>query len=621
MIVYQATKSEFQVHIDSGIIDQVILASMKTKLFHSVGKREQESWWNSLRFMSQVISDPEIPLDSGVIIECQIPQTSKRIDFILTGKNDKNESHLIIVELKQWSQAQISDKDGIICTYMGKGIQETNHPSYQAWSYAATFQNFSDVVNEEPIILKPCAYLHNYEEDDVIRNDFYKTYIDEAPVFLKRDGLHLRSFIKQFIKEGDQGAAMFRIDSGRIRPSKNLAESFSSLLLGNKEFVLLDEQKVVYENALWLSEEAQRGKKQVLIIEGGPGTGKSVVAINLLVELTRRMLLTQYISRNAAPREVYKDMLFGAITKSRYDALFRGSGGFIEVTPNTFDVLVVDEAHRLNEKSGMYGNLGENQVKEIIRSAACSVFFIDEDQRVTLRDIGTKDEIKSWATHLRASVTTMELSSQFRCNGSAGYLSFLDNLLQIRETANLNFTDLGFEFKVVDSPTELRDRIFELNTTNNKARMVAGYCWDWVSRRYPHKMDIEFPQYNFGMKWNLTRDGSLWINQPNSVNEIGCIHTCQGLEVDYIGVIIGLDLIVRNGKVIVDPSKRSRMDQTVKGYKKLLQLNKKAGEFKIQMIIKNTYRTLLTRGMRGCYIWCVDEETQEYFKNAMEKGD
>jgi superfamily II DNA or RNA helicase len=101
----------------------------------------------------------------------------------------------------------------------------------------------------------------------------------------------------------------------------------------------------------------------VLIVEGGPGTGKSVIAINLLVEITRRELLVQYISRNQAPRDVYQSKLTGQMTKTRFSNMFQGSGSFTESPSNEFDALVVDEAHRLNLKSGMFQNKGENQIK------------------------------------------------------------------------------------------------------------------------------------------------------------------------------------------------------------------------------------------------------------------
>lgn len=618
MIVYRSTKRAFQDEVERGDIDLVIEKKFFEVFHKRTSGKEVDSWWNSLHYMSTVLNDPAIPDDVGVAIECQIPQTSKRIDFVISGTDEKGKSNIVIVELKQWKKAELTEKDGIVRTALGKGLHETSHPSYQAWSYAQLLQDYNEVIRTECISLNPCAYLHNYVDDEVIRSDFYSEYLEKAPVFLKRDPHKLRDFIKQFVRKGDNGEILYRIEKGKIRPSRQLSESLVSLLKGNKEFIMIDEQKVVYETALWLTEKAKTEGKKVLIVEGGPGTGKSVVAINLIVEITKRDMLTQYVTKNAAPRAVYQSKLTGTITRSRFAALFQSSGVFTEAQPNQFDTLIVDEAHRLNEKSGMFQNKGENQIMEIIRTANCSVFFIDENQKVSMKDIGTKDEIKKQAKRMNAEVHEMELSSQFRCNGSDAYLAFLDNLLQIRETANPDLSDINYDFKVCDSPSELRDIIFEKNKEKNSARLVAGYCWDWKSQKDLKAMDIVFPEYDFAMQWNLALDSMLWIMKPDSVNEIGCIHTCQGLELDYVGVIIGKDLIVRNGEVLVNPSQRSKMDSSIKGYKKMLKEDPEKAKKLIKAIIKNTYRTLMTRGIKGCYVWAEDVETRGWLKKFLK---
>lgn len=327
----------------------------------------------------------------------------------------------------------------------------------------------------------------------------------------------------------------------------------------------MDDQKVVLDNAKNLALKARNDRKQVLIVQGGPGTGKSVVAINLLVELTKAGMLVQYVSKNAAPRAVYEAKLTGTIKPTVFRNLFKGSGAFVSSEENEFDVLVVDEAHRLNRFSGLYGNLGENQIKEIIHASRFSVFFLDEDQRVTLSDIGHKKEILKWAHLAGADVTELELASQFRCNGSDGYLAWLDNTLQIRETVNESLAGIDYDFRVFDDPVALKEAIVEKNQLNNRSRMVAGYCWPWNSKKNSEAFDIIIDRHDFRMKWNLSEDSSLWIIKPNSVNEIGCIHTCQGLEVDYIGVIIGPDLVARDGVVKTDVTKRAKSDKSVFG--------------------------------------------------------
>lgn len=617
MIVYQANKTQFLADVFSNDIDNIVLNNIRRKLNRGASASEIKSWANSLGFMERIMRDEQIPSDCGIAIEYQIPQTGKRIDFIISGQDPDNKDSVMLIELKQWSEANLTNKDSIVETYVGGRIGEHTHPSYQAWSYATLLQGFNEVVYTENISLHPCAYLHNYAEDNVIKNQFYADYISKAPVFLKSDAQKLSDFIKKHIRYGDKTNILYRIENGRIRPSKLLADSVSKMLKGNQEFVMIDDQKVVYENAVALACKASAKKKQVLIVQGGPGTGKSVVAINLLVALTQKGLLSKYVSKNAAPRAVYESKLKGNATGTEIRNFFGGSGAFIDTKNSEFDALIIDEAHRLNKFSGLFGNLGENQIKEIIDATKFAVFFIDEDQRVTLKDIGRQEEIEKWAFMAGAEVTEMSLSSQFRCNGSDGYLSWLDNTLQIKETANNLFEEIDYDFKVVDTPSELRSIIVEKNKVNNRSRIVAGYCWKWPSKKNPNAYDIEFPEYDFRMKWNLTEEGSKWIISPDSVNQIGCIHTCQGLEVDYIGVIIGEDLVVRNGQVITDASKRASSDNSVKGYKNLIKENPIDGAKTLDLIIKNTYRTLMTRGMKGCYIYCVDEETAEYFKKQL----
>lgn len=619
MIVYQATKSEFLHQVHHTDIEELIQEAFARKLGRHVGTSEVRSWQSSLQSMAKVLNDDEIPADAGVAIEYNIPQTGKRVDFILTGRGEDHSPNVIIVELKQWEQAQLTEKDGIVVTYLGRGMQEVSHPSYQAWSYAALLEGFNEAIHGGGIALQPCAYLHNYKPDSVIRHDWYAPYIERAPVFLKGEAERkkLREFIKRFVKYGDDVDLLYKIENGRIRPSKMLADSLVKMLKGQPEFVLIDDQKVVYETAMGLAQRAASDKKKVLIVEGGPGTGKSVLAINLLAALTKAGQVCRYVSKNAAPRSVYQSKLTGHFRATHISNLFSGSGAFVDTDADSFDTLIVDEAHRLNEKSGLYENLGENQIKEIINASKCSIFFIDEDQRVTLKDIGGKSAIVDWAKSHGAEVAVMELASQFRCNGSDGYLAWLDNTLNVRETANPFLENGSFDFRVFDSPTELHAVIAEKNKANNKARVVAGYCWNWNSKKNPDSLDVVIPEHGYNKRWNLTKDGSLWIVAPDSVDEVGCIHTCQGLEVDYIGVIIGDDLIVRNGKVICRPEKRSTSDRSIRGWKTLVKAKSVEAKNRLDLIIKNTYRTLMTRGMKGCYIYCTDKETADFFRSRM----
>lgn len=568
--------------------------------------------------MAKVLRDDGIAQDIGVAIELHIPQSSKRIDVTLSGYDASGQKNVIVIELKQWEKALKSDKDGIVVTHLGGGSREAVHPSYQAWSYAALLEGFNEAVYSGGIQVQPCAYLHNYPRDGVIDDQHYSDYIDKAPLFLKggteRD--RLREFIKKYVKHGDNRALLYELDGGRIRPSKALADSLKGLMESKPEFVLIDEQKEVFESTLAAATTASPAKPKVLIIEGGPGTGKTVLAINLLVRLTSAGLTGKYVSKNAAPRKVYETKLVGSMTRTKFSNMFSGSGSFVDTQRDTFDFLIVDEAHRLNEKSGLYANMGENQIKELINASKCTVFFIDEDQRVTLSDIGSREVIEDFAKARGATVERYALASQFRCSGSDGYLAWLDQTLGIRETANTELSTQEYDFRVFDSPEALHQAIIEKNSTN-RARVAAGYCWPWASKKIASADDIVIGDYK--RQWNLDQDGSLWIIAEKSVEQVGCIHTCQGLEVDYIGVIIGPDLIVRNGVVITDPSARDRHDKSIRGHKALAKADPVSAKQITDLIIKNTYRTLMTRGMKGCYLYSTDQETTDYFRSLLVK--
>lgn len=617
MIVYLADKAQFLRDSDQGRIDDVIQHGYRKATGMTVALSELRSWRESLGQFANVLRDDDIPSGTGIAIEFHIPQSSKRIDVTLTGRGAGKSKNAVIVELKQWAKARVTRKDAIVETFLGGSNREVVHPSYQAWSYALLLEGFNTAVHEGGISLRPCAYLHNYKRDGAIDSPHYASYLENAPLFLKGEAetTRLRGFIKEHIKHGDGTSILQELEDAKIRPSKALADSLLKLLEGNREFVLIDNQKTVFEAALSAGQAASAEQPRVVVVEGGPGTGKTVVAINLLGALTAMGFVCKYVSRNAAPRAVFQTKLTGSRTATRYSPLFGGSGSFTEMTPNSYDVLIVDEAHRLNEKSGFYGNKGENQIQELIASAKCTVFFIDEDQRVTLNDIGSKELIHDFASEKGAIVENHALVSQFRCSGSDGYLAWLDHTLGIRETANPILGPSEFDFRVFDSPVDLHHAIEDRNTTN-KARVVAGYCWPWRSKKKPKEFDIKIGS-SYQRRWNLDVDGPLWIIAEDSISEVGCIHTCQGLELEYVGVIVGPDFIVRSGRVITVPGARAPQDRSLWGYKTRLLSDPHGVRSTADLVIKNTYRTLMTRGMKGCFIYCTDQETRQYFRERL----
>lgn len=615
MIVYSDSKQNFMNVVIQGRISTIVEKMLLDKMRIGINDSQRRAFQNSFAFMQIMLSQSKLHDDTTISIEYTIPNTSKRIDFIVSGLSKDLSKAAVIIELKQWEQVDaLENVDGLVKTFVGSAHKIVTHPSYQAWSYVSMLKDYNENIYSIPINVEACVFMHNYERVDGegVFSSQYDDYIKKAPLFTKHDILQLSSYLDSKISSPDGHETIKLIENGIIKPSKSLQDSLVKMLEGNTEFLLLDEQKVVYEQAVALAKKSIKDRnKRVMIVEGGPGTGKSVVAINLLVALTKLEMHCRYVTKNSAPRKVYEYYL----KKNGYKStdigyLFTGSGSFTETPSNFYSSLIIDEAHRLNEKSGMFENLGENQIKELINASLFSIFFIDHQQKIHIKDIGNSKSIETWATYLNAEVYSNRLDSQFRCNGSDGYLNWLDYVLNIRESANTVF-DFDYDFRVYDDVNKMREDIVRFNT-NNKSRMLAGYCWDWVSKKDSMINDINLQDNTFSMKWNLSTD--IYAISSNSINEIGCIHTSQGLEFEYVGVIIGDDLTIHDGKIATDYRKRALTDQSLKGIKQIAKIDPIKAHKITDEIIKNTYKTLMTRGMKGCFIYCVNPELRDYFK-------
>lgn len=616
MVIYSTDKQGFIRDVQA--FPQVLRKRLSEKLGEEPGKGEIRSWENSLPHMASVLEDSEIPSDVGVSLEYNIPVTNNRIDFILTGRASDHTGQVIIIELKQWEHVYPTVKDGIVRTRYEGGLKDTVHPSYQAACYASLLYDFKTAPQEGRVALHACAYLHNCVDTETVRNPAYQHYTDRAPVFCKGEEEALRGFIKSHIVEGDGGESLDMLEQSGTRPSKRLMDCVASMAEGNQEFKMVDGQKIVFQNILWAYDEYRRtGQKQVVIVEGGPGTGKSVIAVKLLIEMVGRKCRSRYITKNAAPRRV----MCRKLTENRggqasVESLFKGSGLFYASASDEFDMLIADEAHRLQRHSGANGRMGENQVKEIVNAAKTSVFFVDERQIVSLQDIGTLPELEKWADNANAKVTRLELKTQFRCSGSNEFLDWVEHLLQYDGNKPFKLSGATYELRLFDSPSELMEEIRKRDRGGNRSRVVAGYCWEWKSHEDLSQADIVFNEFGVSYQWNFAKD-DIWSITEGSIDQIGCIHTCQGLDFEYVGVIIGNDLLCRGGNVLVNPCARSSDDFTIKGWEQLMKRNPQETKRLLRAIIKNTYRTLMTRGMKGCFLYVCDRELREYVRHYL----
>lgn len=617
MIVYEESKRGFVEDVKSNCIADRIADKIREHGINAGQEREYVSWQNSLQFMRNIVDDNEIDDDVRIAIEYSIPLTSKRVDFIISGADSDDHDNVVIVELKQWQKAEVVDDDMHYCvkTFVGGNDRIVCHPSYQAYSYSCFIRNYSQTVLDKGINLVPCAYLHNYDPKfkPNLSNSIYREWIGEAPFFVRDEAEVFSAFIKKCVtRKSSDGDLLYKIDHGRLKPTKALQDSLASLVKGNKEFMLLDEQAVCYDMCLkTMAKCKEDGRKRTIIIQGGPGTGKSVLAVNLLMEYISKSLNASYVTKNSAPRKAFLSLLTNSDAKKLVNIkqLFQSPFGLSNVPCNTYDCLIVDEAHRLVKK--MYGDWnGENQVKECISASLLSIFLLDEDQAVTNKDIGSVDEIRKWCVALGSILKMPEeanLVSQFRCNGSDAYIQFVDDVLQrTGESVSVDLSELNFDFRVFDNASDLREALRKKNSVNNKSRMVAGYCYDWNVKHGRGEYDILLPG-GFRAKWNLEND-DIWAINPESFEEVGCIHTAQGLEFDYVGVLIGKDLRydTNSGNVITDKSRISKDDKS-SGIRS-------SNDAQARRLILNTYKTLLTRGQKGCYVYCEDQALSEYMK-------
>lgn len=615
MFLYKSTIGEFCKDVDENIIFDLVELAFERELGRRIPPAEKRSITNSMSYMERVVRRSKLDSSCGVLVEYVIPSTSNRVDFFVSGHDEHGNENFVIVELKQWETAYATEKDGIVSTFLGKGIRETNHPSYQASSYKMFLADYNENIDNGNLQPFSCAYLHNFKKRDPepLEIGIYEELVKDSPIYFKDDQVKLEEFLSKYVGKGDGEEILYKVEMGKIRPSKKLIDHVIGMFEGNKEFILLDEQKLAYETAKYVAEHAT--KKEVVIIKGGPGTGKSVVSVNLLGGLLQSELNSVFVAPNASFRDVMIHKLSQEHRRNRLHNLFKGSAGFLDAQKDTFDVIIVDEAHRLkNDKAYQYR--GSNQVADIINAGRTSIFFIDDNQIIRPEDIGSVDEIKRIAELEGAHVQEIELQAQFRCSGAEGYLNWIDHTLQIKDTANFDgWGQTHFDFKIFDNPKELFKAIRAKHDEGQSARMLAGYAWQWTSSKDGNfdaeYNDVTVPDFEFSMPWNSRRVGTTWAIDPKGIDQIGCIHTSQGLEFDYVGVIVGSDL-----KFDYD-NKEFYTEWSEYKDRKGKQGLKQDPE-RLNRLVRNIYKVLLTRGMKGCYVYFVDKDLAKYMRERLK---
>jgi len=482
-----------------------------------------------------------------------------------------------------------------------------------------THTAFNEVQN--PIQLSACTYLHNYNyySDDVIFADKFRTAINHYPLFTADDVNKLTGFLTSAVGEGEGLPILKKIEESKYRPSKKLMDHVGNMIKNKSEYILLDEQLIVYDKVLTCAKQGFHDKqKTMLIIKGGPGTGKSVIAINLVADL----LLKGYNAHYATGSRAFTETL-RKIIGTRGSVQFKYFNSYRDADQNAVDILICDEAHRIRETSNSrYTPLHKRnnlaQLEELLNASKVAVFFIDDNQVVRPNEIGSVEYLKRYAEKYNCKVFEYELEAQFRCNGSDAFVNWVNNTLGIKRTANVIWEQHEeFDFRILSSPEELEKAIREKVAQGFTGRLTAGFCWDWSMPDEDGNLKEDVVIGDFKRPWNARPEAkrlakgippaSLWAYDPNGINQVGCIYTAQGFEFDYVGVIFGLDLRYDFDKQKWLGDKTKSEDSVVKRSKE-----------KFTDLLKNTYRVLLSRGMKGCYVYFMDKDTERFFKSRIE---
>ncbi len=586
------------------------------------GDAEVRSWQNSLRAVTDVFSDAELT-DQGVFLEYQLPLTSRRLDCLVCGRDTSQRDRAVLIELKQWDRCSESDGEDLVCTWVGGTERDVLHPSVQVSQYHRYLADTHTAFHEgdDPVLLDSCAYLHNYQPDDGdhLFAPKFEQILAFSPSYAADDFDAISGFLRERLQTGQGREVLDRVAASRYRPSKKLMEHVAGMIQGNPAYILLDEQHVVYRKVLACSESgmAER-RKTVVIVKGGPGTGKSVIALNLMADLLQLGRNAHYATGSKAFTETLRKII-----GSRGSAQFKYFNSYAGAGAGEIDVLIADEAHRIRETSNSrytprVRQSTKPQVQEIIEASRIGVFFVDDRQVVRPNEIGSSEFIRAHAQRLGCRVLDFELEAQFRCAGSDGFVRWLENTLGLARTANVLWDGSeGFDFRILDSPQSLEDAIRAKTAEGLSARMSAGFCWPWSKPKLDGTLveDVQIGEYR--RPWNAKSDAgrlakgipkeTLWAHLPEGINQVGCIYTAQGFEFDYVGVIWGPDLRYSFEKNAWIGDRERSYDTVVK----------RSGD-RFAELVKNTYRVLLSRGLKGCYVHFMDRETEQFIRTRME---
>lgn len=614
---------------------------------HNPSPQEVTSWANSLAALAQVLDTPalaDVHLVFHVFLEYKMPLTSARADVVLLGKDAGGKPAAVVIELKQWQAVKASAvRDHV-------AINNVNHlhPSAQVRAYCEYLKYYHRAFTADGVTIAGCAYLHNMTEARSLKvladAAIYGTLPLEYPVFAAADTQKLRDYLAPRVGCGSSPAAIDALRTAAIAPSTKLLDVVDNAIQSNFEWRLLDSQLSVFNTVVTRVQEAQlSGGKYVLIVRGGPGTGKSVLAIQLLAYAARQRWRVAHATGSKAFIDVLKastqdfaDAFLKKVYNARYknqipvDHIFSTFADIASIGAQkgqALDLVVADEAHRLWEYRrtkfrGMTRVLSNTpMIEEIVRASAVTVLFIDDNQFVRADEIGSVRYLQDELVRLDVPHEVMDLNVQFRCSGSSSYVEWIDHALGYAAGHTLAWREFdGYRFEVADTMAEMQAQLDALRAEGNKVRLLAGFCWPWSDPRPNGTLahDVQDPRFGgWSAPWIERSDQhaapqnsryTKWATDEDYFSQVGSIYSAQGFEFDYIGLIVGEDLLWRRDRWVADVSRNK--DQVFK--RDLKASGRDAAEH-----LRNVYRVLLTRGMKGTFVFFLDPETRRRFEELM----
>lgn len=595
---------------------------MSIQTGHSPSPSERRSWERSIPALRADLIDAGLH-DVEMLIEYRLPLTSKRADVVLAGVHPQTgHPSYVVVELKQWSQADAYEGSDTLVTVEQYGNRAVTHPAVQVEGYVDYIADFTSYLSEQEHSLVGAAYLHN-ATDRGVEDLFVRPATDRSRLFTGQRRGAFSDFLAQHLAPGESGAAAAdALLTSRIAPSKQLLAVAADEVQRREMFVLLDEQRDAYEHVLHAVDRARRANtKRAIVVSGGPGSGKSVIALSLMGELSRQGRSVVHATGSRSFTQTLRRV--AGARAPRVQKLFKYFNSFMSAEANDLDCLILDEAHRIRETSvNRYTRKAEReqaqpQIHELLTAARVPVFLLDEHQVVRPGELGTVQDIERYSAALGIEVERINLDDQFRCGGSQVYVDWVLRLLGLESGGPIPWIgDAGFDVEVVDSPFELDHELSAEHEGGYTARIAAGYCWPWSDPRADGTLVADVVIDDWSRPWNLRGEravggappSALWASDPAGFGQVGCIYTAQGFEYDHAGVIIGPDLVWRDGRWVSvresnrDPDFRSRA---------------KVPDEHFDRLVRNVYKVLLTRGMSSVRIYSTDPQTREFLRSLV----